>query len=72
MLGYPLVAKTSFGFWVAFFYAEYSRPGHNKLWSGHSLKRVFPHASSTERIPKEIKKTLERGRCQLQFTINDD
>lgn len=57
-----LVADTSFGFWVAFFYAEYMTVSPKALWSGHSLKRVFPYATNADRAPKDLKKVLERVR----------
>lgn len=61
ILAGDLVAKASFGFWVSFFYGAYLNPA-NPLWSGHSLKRVFPHATSEARKPKELRKMLEKIR----------
>lgn len=56
-----LVAKASFGFWVSFFYGAYTNPT-SQLWSGHSLKRVFPHATNEQRKPRELRKVFERVR----------
>ena len=56
-----MVAKATFGFWAAFFYAENFRAG-SRLWSGHSLKRVFAHASAAQRDPGYLRKILERTR----------